>query len=274
MSRVEAETSTQFVTAGSLLYSVEHRPWLPPDGPWLFSQRWNDVLFAHFPVDPPTLRKLVPAEMNLDLYDGCAWLTISPGSVSHLRPRGVPPLPSFSSFPRLIVRTYVTMNDKPGVYFLSADAAHLSAVWLARLWFRMEFWHAAIRMGGATVNVHRPADHAIHFFSRRIHGPAGITSPASLDVSYLPEGASEYARSHSLDAFLIERFCVYTRDRRNCYRIEIHRQPWPLQQVSVEFRGNSMAAPFGLELPSQPALCHFSRSQKMLLWAPERVDLR
>ena len=58
-----------------------------------FSQSWNDMLFAHFAVDPPTLRRLVPEALTLDLYDGVAWLTISPFCTSHLRPSGVPPLP-------------------------------------------------------------------------------------------------------------------------------------------------------------------------------------
>jgi hypothetical protein len=271
---VERDIETRFVTAGSLLYAVEHRPWLPPDAPWLLSQRWNDVLFAHFPVDPARLRKLVPPEMLLDIYDGSAWMTISPGSISYVRPSGIPPMPGFSFFCGLIVRTYVTMDDKPGIYFLSADAANLSAVWIARLWFRMEFWHAAIRMSGATVNVPKHADRAIHFSSRRIHGPSSAAGPAGLDVSYVPEGTAEHARPRSLDAFLTERYCTYTRARRNCYRIELHHQPWALQRVSVEFRSNSVTAPLGLEMPMQPSLCHYSRSQKMLLWAPERVRIR
>ncbi len=97
---VEPEFQTQFVTAGSLLYSVEHRPWLPPDGHWLLSQSWDDLLFAHFAMDPPTLRRLVPDALTLDLYDGVAWLTISPFCTSHMRPSGVPPLPGISFFRR------------------------------------------------------------------------------------------------------------------------------------------------------------------------------
>ena len=57
---MEPEFQTQFVTAGSLLYSVEHRPWMPPDGQWLLSQSWDDLLLAHYAMAPATLRRLVP----------------------------------------------------------------------------------------------------------------------------------------------------------------------------------------------------------------------
>src|SRR6266702_1761544 len=102
---LEAEVQTQFITAGSLLYSVEHRPWMPPDGPWLLSQNWNDLLFAHFEVDAQTLRRMVPEGLTLDLYDGVAWVTIAAFCTSHLRPSGIPPLPGISFFPQLTLRT-------------------------------------------------------------------------------------------------------------------------------------------------------------------------
>lgn len=270
---MEPEVETKYVTVGSLLYSVEHRPWLPPDGQWLLSQRWNDALFAHFAMEPPTLRELVPREITLDLYDGVAWLTIVCLNTSHLRPSGVPPLPVLSFFPQLILRTYVTMEGKPGVYYFSVDATNLSAVWLARVFFRMQYWHSSIQIGGATIQAHSPAEREIHFRSKRLHGPLAAAGPAAFEVAYAPEGEAVRARPRSLDAFLMERYCLYTSNRGKFYRIEVHHQPWPLQQASVEIRTNSMAEPLGLALPTKPDFGHFSRSLKMLAWAPEKVPV-
>jgi len=272
---VEPDFQTQFVTAGSLLYSVEHRPWPPPDAHWLFSQSWNDLLFAHFAIDPPTLRRLVPEALTLDLYDGVAWLTISPCCASHVRPSGVPPLPGISFFPQVNLRTYVTMQGKPGLFYFSVDAANLSAVWLARVFFRMPYWHAAIQISGATIQARNsnPTHRAIHFRSSRLHGPAAISGPAKFDVIYSPESEAVRARRGSLDEFLTERYCVYSWNRRRYYRAEVHHQPWALQRTSLEIRANSMAAPLGLVLPLKPDLCHFSRSLKMLAWTPEIVHL-
>ena len=273
---MEPEFQTQFVTAGSLLYSVEHRPWLPPDSQWLFSQSWNDVLFAHFAVTPAILRPLVPDSLTLETYDGAAWLTISPFCTSHLRPSGVPPLPMLSFFPQVNVRTCVTAEDKPGVFNFSVDAANLSAVWLARVFFRMPYWHAAIQVSGATVQArqarHR-GENTIRVRSRRLHGPAARSGPATFEVAYSPEGEVRRARPGSLDEFLTERYCVYSYNRGKLYRTEVHHQPWPLQSTGVEIRGNSLGDPLGLALPLKPDLCHFSRCNKLLTWAPERIQL-
>jgi hypothetical protein len=273
---VESEIQTQFVTAGSLLYSVEHRPWLPPDAQWLLSQSWNDALFAHFAIDPLTLRRLVPEALTLDLYDGVAWLTISPFCTSHLRPSGVPPLPGLSFFPQVNLRTYVTMQgrsgpSKPGLYYFSVDAANLSAVWFARIFFRMQFWHSAIQIGGATIQARKSTERTIRFRSSRLHGPAALNGPVQFDAVYAPGGEAARARRGSLDEFLMERYCVYSWNRRKFYRTEVHHQPWPLQRASVEIRSNNMAEPFGLSLGMKPDLCHFSRSLKVLTWAPVSV---
>jgi uncharacterized protein YqjF (DUF2071 family) len=279
---VESEVQTQFVTAGSLLYSIEHRPWLPPDAHWLFSQSWNDLLFAHFAIDPPTLRRLVPDGLTLDLYDGVAWLTVSPCCASHVRPSGVPPLPGVSFFPQVSLRTYVSMKDKagqdkPGIYYFSVDAANLSAVWLARVFFRMPYWHASIQISGATIQARNAnpdsTPRGIHFRSSRVHGPAAISGKVKFDAIYSPESEAWRARRGSLDEFLTERYCVYSLNRRRYYRAEVHHQPWALQQASVEIRANGLGDPFGLALPLKPDLCHFSRSLKMLAWAPETVRL-
>lgn len=278
---VEPDFQTQFVTADSLLYSVEHRPWPPPDAHWLFSQSWNDLLFAHFAIDPPTLRRLVPEALTLDLYDGVAWLTVSSCCASHVRPSGVPPLPGLSFFPLVSLRTYVTMNDKagqgkPGLFYFSVDAANLSAVWFARVFFRLPYWHAAIQVSGATLQAQQardPAKRTIHVRSSRLHGPAAIDGPAKFDAIYSPESEAERARGGSLDEFLTERYGVYSWNRRKYYRAEVHHQPWALQASSVEIRANSLGDPFGLVLPLKPDLCHFSRSLKMLAWAPEMIHL-
>ena len=236
-NNVEPEFQTQFVTAGSLLYSVEHRPWLPPDAQWLFSQSWNDVLFAHFAVEPSVLRPLVPEALTLDLYDGAAWLTISPFRTSHLRPSGVPPLPKLSFFPQVNLRTCVSRDGKPGVFNFSADAASLSAVWFARVFFRVPYWHAAIEVAARPCGRARAGgEDTIGFRSRRLHGPAALSGAATLDVAYAPAGAAERARPGSLDEFLTERYCVYSCHHGKLYRTELHHQPWPLQPASVELR--------------------------------------
>jgi len=116
----------------AILQQVGHRPWPMPDGPWVMTQTWHDLLFAHWPVAATALRKHVPPEFAVDLFDGTAWLGIVPFHMTNLAPRGVPSLPWISEFPELNVRTYVRVNERAGIYFFSLDAGSALAVQAAR----------------------------------------------------------------------------------------------------------------------------------------------
>jgi uncharacterized protein YqjF (DUF2071 family) len=87
---------------------TEHRPWPAAKGLWLLGQSWLDLLFAHWPVERAELEPHVPAPLELETFDGQAWITISPFLVEALRLPATPPLPVLSRFPELNVRTYVT----------------------------------------------------------------------------------------------------------------------------------------------------------------------
>src|SRR5512145_2275490 len=96
-----------------------HRPWPLPNTPWVMTQTWHDLLFAHWPVERAQLRGVVPSVFELDLFDGEAWVGIVPIHMTNVAPRFIPALPLISSFPELNVRTYVRVGDQAGVYFFS-----------------------------------------------------------------------------------------------------------------------------------------------------------
>jgi uncharacterized protein len=228
--------------------------------PWIMTQRWNDLLFLHYSLDPELVRAKVPEVLTLDTYRQRAWVSVTPFWINHLRPPGVPSLPWFSNFNEINVRTYVTYDGKPGVYFFSLDASNLSAVWGARVFYRLPYWQASMKVkgkGGAKVE----------YRSKRQHGP----KPADLECSYGPSGRAFHARPASLEHFLTERYCLYTITRKRLYRGEIHHLPWNLQAAEVNVPKNTMAQTVGLELATQPDLAYFARELKVLFWAPERL---
>src|ERR1051326_7725749 len=96
------------------------------------TQTWSDLLFAHWPVEVAQLRPLVPSLLPIDLYEGNAWVRITPSRIPQTRARFRPPIPPFASFHELNVRTYVKIENKPGVFFFSLDASSLAAVRGAR----------------------------------------------------------------------------------------------------------------------------------------------
>lgn len=228
--------------------------------PWVMSQRWNDLLFLHYALAPETIRPLLPEVLQLDTYNGQAWVSITPFLLDHLRPHGGIRVPVISRFPELNVRTYVSYQGKPGVFFFSLDAGNLSAVWGARVFYRLPYWKAAMKITGV-------GSDEIGYSSEREHGPR----PAVFRGAYGPVSEPAEAVPGSAQHFLSERYCLYAFNRKRLYRAEIHHLPWLLQEARCEIQENSMSQPAGIELPSQPHLVNFSRELKVLVWAPERL---
>src|SRR5437867_5100192 len=125
-----------------LLNQTSHRPWPLPSRPWVTTMRWHDLLFLHWPVRPEIIRPLIPNGLELDTFDGAAWIGVVPFRMTGVRLRWLPPLPGISAFPELNVRTYVRVRDRPGVYFFSLDAGSRTAVAMARAWFHLPYFHA------------------------------------------------------------------------------------------------------------------------------------
>src|ERR687894_454117 len=150
-----------------VLSRTNHRPYPVPSDPWALSMRWQNLLFMHWPVREDVLRPLIPSALTLDTFDGSAWLGVVPFRMSGVRPRSLPRVPWLSAFPELNVRTYVTAEGKPGIWFFSLDAANPVAVRLARATFRLPYFDAEMscRLKGdgvryRSVRTHRGAPRA------------------------------------------------------------------------------------------------------------------
>jgi uncharacterized protein YqjF (DUF2071 family) len=220
------------------------------------TQTWYKLLFAHWPVPAEAVRALIPELLELDTYDGQAWLGIVPFGMTRVYPRATFPVPWLSRFLELNVRTYVTREGKPGVWFFSLDAANSLAVALARGLFHLPYYHARMRLA--------ESDGWINYTSYRIHPGA---APAEFEARYRPAGPIALSRPGTLEAWLTERYCLYSRDRRGrLSRGEIHHAPWPLQPAEAELTANSMALPLGLRLPAGPPLLHYADRLRTWEW--------
>jgi uncharacterized protein len=240
-----------------ILRDTAHRPWPMPSGAWVMTQTWNDLLFAHWPVDARRLRELIPGAFELELFDGQAWLGIVPFHMTNVAPRFVPALPWLSAFPELNVRTYVRVGDQPGVYFFSLDAGNPVASGAARTLLNLPYHTAAMAV--------TPRDGAIHYRSRRESVPA-----AEFEGIYRGHGDPRPPQPGTLDSFLTERYCLYAVNHRHvAYRLEIHHPPWALESAAAQIASNTMAEAAGIELPSIAPLLHFVKRQDMVCWTPE-----
>ncbi|MCI0548663.1 MAG: DUF2071 domain-containing protein [Candidatus Rokubacteria bacterium] len=228
------------------------------------AQTWHDLLFAHWPIAAAGMRARLPRGLELDTFEGAAWLGIVPFRMSGVRLRWTPAVPGLSAFPELNVRTYVTHDGRPGVWFFSLDAANALAVAVARMWFHLPYFRARM----ASVEEGEDVDYA----SVRVH-PGG--PPAELRARYGPRGAASLARSGTLDHWLTERYCLYAISRRGALlRGEIHHAPWALAPAAATIARNTMGAARGLELPAAAPHLLFARRQDVVIWPPRLASRR
>jgi hypothetical protein len=224
------------------------------------TQTWHDLLFAHWRVDPAHVRPHVPNAFELDTFDGAAWIGVVPFHMTNVAPRGVPSLPWLSQLPELNVRTYVRVDDKPGVYFFSLDAGRVLAVRAARLLFNLPYFTATMAVAVSEAG-------EVTYRSDRQGSPS-----AAFGAIYRPTGSPAAPQPGSLEHFLTERYCLYHHHRGGePYRLEIHHPPWPLQSAAAEITGNTMAAAAGIRLPPDPPLLHFAKRQDMVAWLPDAL---
>jgi uncharacterized protein YqjF (DUF2071 family) len=240
---------------------TQHRPWPLPPGPWVMAQTWHDLLFAHWPVPMAALRSQIPASLEIDTFDGAAWVAVVPFRMSGVRLRGTPSVPWLSAFPELNVRTYVKRDGKPGVWFFSLDAANAVAVKIARRWFNLPYFRAEMQ-------IQKHGDWLEYNSVRTHHG----ASPAELVCKYRPTAPPKSPVPGSLEHFLTERYCLYTANASGrLIRGEIHHAPWALQLAEAEFAKNSMAHAAGITLPNTPPLLHFAAGQDVIVWPPTKI---
>lgn len=175
---------------------------------WTISQRWSHVLFLSFRCDPERIRQAVPSELEVDTHDGSAWLSIVPFRMSHIRFRFMPVIP-FVSLWELNLRTYVSYKGQPGIYFFTLDTDN----WLGQKIARY-FFHLPYRF-------------------REMNGQAskGSYSFESQDSFKMEAELGAAIKSDALDAWLVERYHLYTKTARNLYRGDVLHDPWQLRQV-------------------------------------------
>lgn len=245
-----------------MVTQTDHRSYPPPASAWTGHMVWNHLLFAHWAVEPDALRRVLPSSVPLDTFEGRAYLAVVPFHMSDVRPRGVPAIPWLSAFPELNVRTYATLDGKPGVYFFSLDTTSLTAVAGARAVFFLPYFLAEMSVtheGGW-----------IHYTSHRSrwHGP-----PTHFIGRYRPCGDVFHPQPGSIEHWLTERYCLYTVDSRDqVHRVEIHHAPWPLQPAEAVLFRNTMTAPMGLALADAPDLLHYVERLEVVSWLPARAD--
>ena len=205
---------------------------------------WLNLLFLHWPLPCEVLRPLVPAGLEVDTFEGQAWIGLVPFTMRNVRHIGWPPVPTMHHFHECNVRTYVRCGEDAGVWFFSLDAVSRLAVWGARRLWNLPYHHADIdllREGARTT------------YALRRRGADGPTLRCVWDAG----AALATGKVGSLAHFLTERYALYAQDRRGrLLRGAITHAPWSLQEARLVDLADQLLAAAGIQVPDTPPLAH------------------
>jgi hypothetical protein len=234
-------------------------PTLRPPGRAAMRMIWADLGFLHWSVPVAALRPLVPDALEIDTFDGLAFIGLVPFTMRGVRPRWAPALPWLSSFHEVNVRTYVHHRGRdPGVWFLSLDAANPIAVVVARSVWKLPYHFARMRL-------ERDGEAIRYRSDRRWPRPR----PASCDLGYQPIGPVLPAAVGTLEHFLVERYVLYAFARGRLSSGRVHHAPYPLQAGRVTALDETLLAAAGLERGSEPPLVHYASGVDVDVFALE-----
>ena len=237
-------------------------PTYRPDGLVVNRQRWINLLFLHWMVPVSQLRPLVPSSLQLDTFEGNAYVGLIPFSIRGARLPMTPPLPFVSTFDEVNVRTYVHIGGRdPGVFFFTLDASSPLAVRLARAWFHLPYRDADI-----SVVQLQPFGTGFDYTTKR----RGDSS-TGMHVIYQPEGDVRNAQPGSLEHFLLERYILYAATRDALYQGRVHHAPYPVRDAAVRLLDETMLRACNVMRPTGTPIVHYSRGVDVEIFRLKRL---
>lgn len=234
-----------------ILGSTSHRPWELPQGRWQYYQEWNKVLFFHWAVPADLLRACIPAGLELDTFNGNAYVSLVPFIMQKIRYRYLPSLAAVSDFPEINLRTYIANNGQPGVYFISIEAGKPLSAFMARNLSGLPYEKATVARTDTWYHVENKA--------------RGTYLDTEIRIKEV------VTQKTALDKWLTERYCLYMEDGGKRYRFHIHHKEWELRNVDiVKLDARYKVGGFNLA-DRPPALAHYSDGVKVLAWGRETL---
>lgn len=243
------------------LVRTSNRPRPLPGGRWALSQRWSDLLLAHWPVPAAAITALLPPGLEADTFQGSAWVGMVPFWLDRIRLRGIPALPGMRGFPDLNFRTYVRdrVTGDQGIYCFSLDAGNPFTAAAARLIFHLPYHWSEMRL-------EQRSEREFSFYSRRRFS----SRPIVFSVRYRglgPTPKTAQIPAGSFEYFFTERYCLFASNHNSQpIRANIHHIQSPLEEAEADIQRNDLAAAIGIELPNEKPVLHYSRRLAVYIW--------
>lgn len=241
-------------------WKSDHLPFPMPKRRWSLRQNWINLTFLHWVVDPELLSPYIPKDLELDTFEGKAYVGTIPFIMEKVRPYFLPYLPFITTFPEFNVRTYVKKKGKAGVLFLTLDAqSHITCAYAPRA-YGLPYKYAK-----ANVNFSK-GDYIWH--SKR------TSDGLELKGSSKSIGNIRKAEKDTLEYFLFERYCLYVSHKEKLYMAYTQHNPWEYYDGEAIITKNSLTEFFNLGINNylSPDLVHVTRGVKVKTWNLESIN--
>lgn len=219
-------------------------------------QQWKDLAYLHWRYDPIVVQSLLPKGLSVDTFDGSAWVGLIPFSMRDVGLARGPSVPYLGSFAEVNVRTYVHVDNKPGVYFFSLDVDRLLPALVARMSYRIPYcWGFTSHNREGSVlrtDVNRKWPHKVAHSGIEVE----IEGPVEAD---------------DLDVFLTARWGLYSKSLRGLRYAPVDHEPWPLQSAKAISYDSVLVEAAGFPKPEGEPHTRFSDGVHVRIGTPQKV---
>ena len=217
----------------------------PPLPPPVFSaQRWTELTFVHWPVDPAAVTHLYPPGTRPDVIDGLTYVGLIPFAMTDVGLVLARPLPYFGHFLETNVRLYSTDDaGRHGVLFRSLETERLAMVAATRCGLGVPYTWARMRK---TRQGDRIGYHSVRRLPRR-----GLHNRVVVDVG-------EPIEPTPLEVWLTARWGAHTRKAGRTWWVPNAHEAWPLHVARIVDVTTDLPAAAGVELAGEPLRALYS----------------
>ncbi len=240
------------MTIREILNTKEHRPWEMPTGNWKFYQEWNNAIFLHWQVELTELEKVVPKELEIDLFEGKPWVSVVAFTMEKIRPKNLPSFPPISDFDEINIRTYVKSNNKPGVYFLSIEGGKKLSCIVAKGMSELPYRFSKIKR------------------SQNLYKSSNSEFNDKLNIEFTIE--KELKEKTELDKWLTERYALFQDTEKSINEFEIHHLEWPINEIKLKTVDFDYPR-FGKLIKNEPNKIQYSKGVKVIAWGKNKKNI-
>jgi len=234
-----------------IVNATAHRPWEIPNKGWEFYQEWNNAIFLHWQVELDELKKLVPKELEIDLFEGKPWISVVAFTMEKIRPKNLPSFSPISNFDEINIRTYVRSNNKTGVYFLSIEGGKKLSCQIAKIVSELPYRYSKIRRSENQYESYNSE------FNDR------------LDIQFTVR--KELKEKTKLDKWLTERYALFQDTDTSINEFEIHHLEWEIHALDFK-KLNLKYQKFDKLLKNEPNKTQYSKGVKVIAWGKNKKN--